>query len=495
MELKITRLSAWGAIVAVKFRLELLGAFLTLALSLGATSADAIQGTLGASCHLPGYDQPLRCVSLAVPIDYQHPQGARLNLHVTVAPAFREAASSDPLFILAGGPGQAGSELLPLLDTTFRKVRATRDIIFIDQRGTGLSGKLDCESVRSLAEQSLPEQEKALEDCLHSLKQPFGFYNTDNSARDLEQIRKALAYGRINIWGASYGTRLAQAYARLFGGSTRALILDGVASPDQIIFAWGRDGQAALDGVFRHCAEDPPCHKAFPSLREQFKSIQSAVSTGTVKLDFPHPRTAMPVRLDLPLAKFQQTIRSALYTPATRSRLPFLIDSAGKGNWRPFVAQMYGTTDISVDGPSVGLMLSVTCAEDIPRLKPETIKEEERSSFLVASEIKLVSGWCRFVNVPAIAYREPSVITVPVLLLSGTLDPVTPPRRAQSAARHMVQAQHFVVANAGHGISQLGCAPRLLREFLDRPAQALDAKCLDEIPQTSFQLGAAGPQP
>ena len=448
----------------------------------------------GRSCHLPGHDEPLRCFDVPVPLDYQRPEGERLMLHVAVASAFRESAQPDPLFVLAGGPGQAGSDILPLLDTTFPKVRATRDIVFIDQRGTGLSGKLDCASLQAVEDLPEAEQGAAIEACMRSLNRPFRVYNTENSVRDLERIRESLGYRQVNLWGASYGTRLGQAYARSFPERTRALILDGVAAPEQIIFAWGSDVQTALETMFKHCAAERGCRAAFPALPEQFKRLRQR-GDGGVALDLPHPRTAGRIRMQMTPARFVETVRVALYSAGASRSLPFLIDSADQGNWRPFLAQMFSTSDFAVTGSALGLTLAVTCAEDIPRLTPAILADEQSNSFLAASLIKQVPQWCRSVDVPPVPFREPSQIRAPALLLSGALDPVTPPRRAASAARNMAHAQHFIVDNAGHVVSPLGCAPRLLREFLDRPQRPLDAQCLREIPQVSFQLGAAGPQP
>lgn len=478
----------------MRFHLSKALALLALSCFSSALSA-APANQQGHLCHLPGYDQALRCITVTVPLDYQHPEERELALHVTLAPALRESARPDPLFVLAGGPGQAGSEILPLLDNALRKTRATRDIVFIDQRGTGLSGKLDCDSTQTLEEYTIPEQEKIVATCMRSLKQPFAFYNTINSARDVEQVRAALGYRQINLWGSSYGTRLAQTFARLFPDSLRAMILDAVAAPDQIIFAWGRDAQASLDAVFMHCAEDAGCHAAFPALRQQFSALLQQVNTGSVRLDFPHPRTARRIQMQLIPDRFLQTVRVALYSADSASRLPFLINSAAKGDWGPFLAQMYSASDFSLDGPAIGLMLSVTCAEDIPRLTPAIVADEERNSFLGGLEVKLLPAWCRYVNVPPVPYQQPSVIDAPTLLLSGALDPVTPPVRANGAAKFIAHAQHFVVANVGHGVSQSGCAPRLLREFLDNPDQALEAQCLKDIPRNGFQLGAAGPHP
>jgi pimeloyl-ACP methyl ester carboxylesterase len=449
----------------------------------------------GRNCHLPGYDQTLRCITVSVQLDYAHPGGQTLPIQVTLAPALREAARPDPVFILAGGPGQAGSEVLPILDTAFRKLRATRDIVFIDQRGTGLSGKLDCDTKESIEDSPIDEQGKLIANCMQKLNKPFALYNTENSARDIEQIRTTLGYGQIDLWGASYGTRLGQAYARLFPGSVRAMILDGVAAPDQIIFNWGRDAQAALDAVFKHCAEDRDCHSAFPALPQQFANLVKRVNGGEVSVDFMHPRTAAHIKMQLPPERFLQTVRTALYSPDVASRLPFLINSADHGDWEPFLAQMYSSSDFSLDGPSTGLMLSVTCAEDIPRITPDIVAEEERDSFMGGIEVKLLPQWCRSVNVPPITYRTPANIAVPVLLFSGARDPVTPPRRAEAAAKLMPHSQQLVVANAAHGVSQLGCAPRLMREFLDQPNQPLSAKCLQEIAPAAFQLDVAGPHP
>ncbi|HYD78826.1 MAG TPA: alpha/beta fold hydrolase [Paucimonas sp.] len=447
------------------------------------------------SCHLPGHEAPLRCVKVGVPLDYRRPTSDKVDIHVAIAPAFRQPAKPDPLFILAGGPGQAGSDLLQILDRTFRKVRATRDIVFIDQRGTGRSGKLDCESTKSLDERPLAEQERIVAACLRDLARPYAAYNTENAARDIERVRSALGYGQINIWGGSYGTRLAQAYARLFPASVRALTLDGVASPEQIIFAWGSDVQSSLDALFKQCEQDRDCGGAFPALRDQFKAVLGRVNGGAVKLDFPHPRTAARIQMHLQPTAFLQTIRAALYTPDIRSRIPFLIDSADKGNWSPFIAQMHALADMALSTPSLGLMLSVVCAEDVPRLTPATIAQEERASFLAAIELKTIPGWCRYVDVPAARPAAPRTIEAPALLLSGALDPVTPPRRAEEAMKYMKRARHVIVRNGGHIVSTLGCAPRLLREFLDRPEQPLDAQCLNDIPPIGFQLGAAGPQP
>lgn len=450
----------------------------------------------GRSCHLPGVEEALRCVSITVPSDYSAKGGPTIALHVTVAPSFRENARQDPLFVLAGGPGQAGSDVAPYLDSTFNRVRATRDVVLIDQRGTGRSGKLDCESSRS--EESLTEEQALAElrTCITQSKKPFSDYNTANSAHDIERVRTALGYEKINLWGASYGTRLAQAYARAYPKQVRSLILDGVAAPEMVIPAGGKDAQAALDALFQQCHADKPCAAAFPRLREEFAELSARVASGAVTLDVRDPRTAQRLVQKLTNTRFVRTVHSILYSPVDSRSLPYLIHSAWQGRWEPFIARSNVSSDVSAESDMSTLMhLAVVCAEDVPRLDAGTLAEDSGASFMKATVTDTMIKACPLMNVRPVPLATPTRIDVPVLMLSGALDPVTAPRRAESAARHMSKVQHFVVANAGHGISPLGCGPRLLREFLDQPEQRLDGACLKEIPSASFQVSSAGPHP
>lgn len=448
----------------------------------------------GKECHLPGTEEALRCIRLAVPLDH-HAPGATLNLHVTVAPALRESARRDPLFLLAGGPGEAGSDLVPLLNTTFRKVRATRDIVLIDQRGTGLSGKLDCKpgkNAETATEDQLLDQTRA---CIKGLNKPFNLYTTEQAARDIEAVRGALGYGPINVWGGSYGSRLAQAYARLFPASVRALVLDGVAAPDQVVPAGAHDAQAALDALFKQCADDTACANAFPGLRNEFQALAARLAATPASLSLPDPRTAETSKIDMTSMRFVGTVQNILYSQADSRRLPFLIHSAYQDRWQPFIARSNVARDFAAEGPAMPLHLAVVCAEDFPRLTPQLLEEDTKASFLSAAQVMRIGKMCEAMAVPAVPYKEPAMITAPVLLLSGALDPVTPPRRAETARKYMKNAQHLIVKNGGHIVSPLGCGPRLLREFLDQPGAPVKAGCLNDIPAPTFQLNSAGPQP
>jgi len=445
------------------------------------------------SCHLPGVEEALLCMKLPVPLDPAQ-AGKTLQLHVTIAPALREGARRDPLFVLAGGPGEAGSDVLTILNTAMRRVRPTRDIVFIDQRGTGLSGKLECEPGLDEDSSLTDEQiDAALVRCIRASKAPFAAYTTANAARDIEQVRRALGYGKINLWGGSYGTRLGQAYARAYPANVRTLILDAVAAPDQVIPAGGRDSQAALDKLFGQCDADPACRKAFPGLRAEFDGLVAKVGKG-LAISLPDPRTARQVDIDMTSARLLGTVHNMLYSPADARRLPFLVHSAARGRWQPFVARRNLGADSTPEGSSATLLyLAVICAEDMPRFTPALIASDDAP--LTRDFARRLPGLCRAMNVPAASLPAPTPIEVPALLLSGALDPVTAPHRAARAAQTMPRAQLLVAPNVGHGVSQLGCAPRLLRAFLDHPEQKVDGSCLNEIPAPTFQLGSAGPQP
>lgn len=432
---------------------------------------------------------------LPVSLDYAKAAAGTLSLHVTVAPALREGARPDPLFVLAGGPGEAGSDVVPLLATAFRRVRPTRDIVFIDQRGTGLSGKLECgPGTDDDAVLSDDQVDVAVRRCIAASRAPFAAYTTANAARDIEQVRRALGYVRINLWGGSYGTRLAQVYARLYPDSVRSLMLDAVAAPNQVIPAGGRDSQAALDRLFDGCARDAACHKAYPNLRAEYEGLVARLDAAPVKLILPDPRTAQQVETVMTGARLLGTVHSMLYAPGDAHRLPFLVHSAAQGRWQPFVARRNLAADFNAAGsPATLLHLAVVCAEDVPRLTPALAARDD--SPLTRAIAGRLPGLCKVMNVPVVPYAEPAVIAAPVLLLSGGQDPVTPQHRADEAARTMSHAQSLSAPNAGHGVSQLGCAPRLLRTFLDRPQDKLDGACLKEIPAPTFQLGSAGPQP
>lgn len=446
------------------------------------------------TCHLPGQREVLRCATIAVPRDYADETRGTLDLHVAIAPAIRAKAAADPLFVLAGGPGQAGSEIVSLLDKAFSKVRASRDVVFIDQRGTGRSGRLTCDESPDPLTSSDSEQEAAMLACLRGFGDRLLSYTTKAAAEDLERVRETLGATQINLWGGSYGSRLAQVYAQRHPDRVRSLILDGVVDADLIIGNGDIDFDAALDALLQRCADDADCARAFPSLRTALQDVLAALGRD-VTTTVPHPRNGRPTAVTISRKRLLRTIQFLLYSPRSAAQLPYLIARAHADDWRPLLAIQVSSADLEVAQPAPGLLATIACREDWPRLAPEQRAERARAPTFGSLDLDAIDAVCGALALPAAPPAPMQTLAMPSLLLSGALDPATPPSRADLARRHLPQAQHAIAANAGHIVSNSGCAPALLRRFLDAPLQPVDAACLAEIALPAFQTSAAGAAP
>lgn len=445
------------------------------------------------SCHLPGQSEALRCATLAVPRDYANASAGTLQLHVAVATAIRARAKADPLFVLAGGPGQAGSDIVFLLDTALAKVRATRDIVFIDQRGTGRSGNLRCADDAQALGRSDDELKAATLACLRGYGKDLLFYSTAAAAHDIERVREALGATQINLWGGSYGSRLAQAHARLYPGSVRSLILDGVVDAQLIIGDDRTEFEAALDAVLQRCAEDRDCNRAFPALRQQLDALLQRLDAGTVTATLPHPRSGTPMTVPISRQRLLATLKLMLYSTRSAAQLPYVTARAAADDWRPLLALQANSVDLATAAPAPGLLLALTCREDWPRLS--AAHRAQAAGGIGASSLAAIDALCGELALPALAAAPGQNIAAPALLLSGALDPVTPPAHAELARRGLAQAQHLIAANVAHIVSGQGCTPRLLRQFLDAPLQPVDATCLADIALPPLQTSAAGAAP
>lgn len=462
-------------------------------LSLLCAAGAAAAFDAGQTCHLPGQRDALRCLRIDVPRDAG--RGGTVSLHVAVAPAVRTQAEPDPLFVLAGGPGQAGSDVVFLLDTAFAKVRATRDVVFIDQRGTGRSGRLDCADDPDALARSDDELQAAALACLQGLGNGLLPYTTAAAAEDLDRVRSALGYARINLWGGSYGTRLAQVYAQAHPDRVRSLILDGVVDADLVLGANGPEFQAALDALFDRCTNDAECRRAFPALREQLNALLQRLDATNLTVALPHPRSGQPLTAPLSRQRLLQTLRQLLYSTDSAARLPYLIARADAGDWRPLLALQASSIDLSAAPAASALLLAMTCREDWPRLTAALRAGEAGTDVFGDTALRALDALCGAIALPPAPLPPAQTLDMPALLLSGALDPVTPPARAERARAALPQAQHVIAAHSGHIVSGRGCSPALLRRFLDAPVQPIDAACLAEIALPAFQTSAAGAAP
>ena len=458
-------------------------------------------------CQLSAPGLPTRlaaeCGTLTVFEDRASGSGRQIQLKVAVVPTISRDPAPDPLFILAGGPGQAATEFYPQLASAFDKIHDRRDIVLVDQRGTGGSNPLDCsphwdsEALQSGGSQELRE---ALNSCLRQLDADPALYTTPLAMDDLDQVRGALGYERINLYGVSYGTRAALTYMRMYPDRVRSAILDGVWPYGVALGATASpSAQRALDLLFDRCAADAACGRAFPDVRAEFASVLETVRRGPVKVDLAHPITGVRTEMDLTADTLGTGIRLLSYSPETAALLPLLIHaSQSTGDYRLLAAQSLMVAEDLQEGIAEGMSYSVTCAEDFPYYTLEEATRAGEGSYLgstIAQGLDQVCALWPRGAVPA-DFNSPVQSPAPVLLLSGEADPVTPPSNGEFAARTLPNSLHLVAPGQGHGLISRGCVPDLAAGFVERGStRGLDAGCVADLRPAPFFTSFAGPEP
>ncbi|HEX7181546.1 MAG TPA: alpha/beta fold hydrolase [Thermoanaerobaculia bacterium] len=450
-------------------------------------------------CHLKEFREEVLCGKLRVWEDRAARSGRTIDVHVAVLPALRRESARDPLFLLAGGPGQGARGYAPLVPIAFQEVRRGRDIVLVDLRGTGASNPLGCDVGDPLEAASSPDGVFDLAPCRKALKADPRFYTTGPAVDDLDDVRAALGYERINLWGGSYGTRAALVYAQRHPEHVRTVVLDG-AAPFEISLPLynARGAQRALDRLLADCEADPLCRKAYPDLRGETEALLADLDREPERTTLRHPRTGRPFDLTVTRGAFASGLRGMLYTPGHASLIPSVVHAARRHDFDPFAAAALETAAWSTETMSLGLTLSVLCAEDVPRITDAQAEREVRGTFLEDFEIEAWRQMCAqwpHGPVPAdVANVQP--LQVPALILSGDLDPVTPPRWGEVMKAHFRNARHVVVPGAAHNTSRTGCVPDLIAGFIDKGrADGLDASCVKKTRRPPFVIDSSGTAP
>jgi pimeloyl-ACP methyl ester carboxylesterase len=475
----------------------------SLSRALHALVAVAIGGVAGlaaaqplADCRVPGIRNSVQCGVVQRALDPLRPDGPKIDVHYVVVPAMARRKWPDPVFLLAGGPGQsaigAAGRTMPL----FSRLNNRRDIVFVDQRGTGRSAPLDCAQTRheTLAEQADREQQiELLMRCKADLRKlPYikadsdlGLFTTTIAMQDLEAVRRQLDAPQLNLIGVSYGTRAALEYMRQFPQAVRRSVLDAVAPPDMVLPAsFSTDGQAAFDALLTACERDAACARTYPALRADWAALLKSL---------PRPATAAralsgtPEQFTLTRDLVLGAVRGALYAPAVAAALPAAITEAAAGRFDALAglgALLNSRKGVQL---AMGMHFSVVCAEDAPLLDKATdAPGADFGSDFAALYRRVCAQWPRGA-VPAAFYTVPPTQT-PTLLFSGGLDPATPPRHGERIAKALgPAAQHVVVPNAGHGALAIGCTRDLVYRFIeaadDGEATRIDASCVKSVPR------------
>lgn len=439
------------------------------------------------------------CGTLSVPENRQQPDGRALDLTWAVIPARSATVDPDPVFFLAGGPGQSARDIAPIMQGPFGDVNRTRDLVFLDQRGTGGSNALACDFDEELLmdDQDMEELDRLLRDCLETLDADVRYYTTMDGARDLEALRAHIGAEQVNLVGGSYGTRMAQVYLRAFPDRVRSVILDGVV-PSRLRLGseHAEKLDQALENLFVACEADTACAERFPDLAIRFDELKSSYAEQPLEIQVTHPRTGIAEPITFSDEVLAGSLRFLAYSPEAQMMIPYLVhEAATTGRPERLAAQAMIVGDQMGDAIAIGLNFSVGCSEDWPHWPADS----DASGTLLGNSMRdlyaRVCDWWPAEPVD-VDFFQAFTSDVPVLLLSGERDPVTPPEYGEEAARQFENGRHLVAPGRGHIVVGNGCIAGIATQFVREASVAdLDTECMDTIGPEPFFLNLLGPAP
>jgi pimeloyl-ACP methyl ester carboxylesterase len=414
-------------------------------------------------------------------------------LKVIVIPA-RSKQPGEPVFFLSGGPGQAATADAAYAATSWQ--RQDHDVVLVDMRGTGEGHRLDCQlgSDDELQAYLVPIffEGSRFSACREELEKKADLtqYTTPIAMQDLDEVRQALGYGKIHLEGGSYGTRAALTYLRMYGQNVRSAFLSGLSPlSNRSPLFHAAAAQRAFDLTVAECEAEAPCRAAYPHVREDLAAILQRLREKPARAQVSHPVTGAPAELLLSEPAFTDGLRVMLYSAERGRRVPLLLQRARAGDFTPFAEAALQSSRGLRSALRFGLLLSVTCSEDVARIRPEEVDRETAGSFIgshrVRGQMAACAEWPK-AEVPE-DYFRPFTSEVPVLLVSGNLDPVTPPQWAEEARKSLPNSLH-VVTPGGHTAGN-ECIDSLARELFRRgTVQGLDTRCVAALRNPPFVL-------
>jgi pimeloyl-ACP methyl ester carboxylesterase len=448
-------------------------------------------------CKVEGLEEEVLCGNLPVWENRTTKQGRKIDLYMVVLSAQSPNPAPDPVFYINGGPGYGSAGAAAGFARIFSEIRKQRDLVFVDQRGTGKSHALHCD---------LPGSETDLQGWVRTLfpletlkacerrlaaQADLTQYTTTIAMDDLDDVRAWLGYERINVFGGSYGTRAAQAYLRQHPDHVRSAILTGVMTMDaRMPFYHAIKAQQSIDKLFDDCAAAEACRAAFPDLRGDLRKVVARLDQGPVRQEIEDPKTKKPVALSIGKGAFTTTLRSMQYSPFLSQRIPLYVHMAAEGDYRPMIKMTL--LDRNDSGWDIGMYLSITCAEDVARIDPKAVPAIVADTYQGDDRIRDQVAACAFwprARVPE-SFFQPVESAAPVLMLTGWLDPATPPEWAAEVQRHMPNSLNVVIRDGAHspgGITHIECYPKLISDFVANGTPfGLDTSCVKEMKRPAF---------
>jgi pimeloyl-ACP methyl ester carboxylesterase len=416
----------------------------------------------------------LRCGTLEVPENRARPEGRKIGLNIVILPA-TGPVRLPPIFDLEGGPGLRSTNSVGFYLTDGAAYRAGRDVVLIDQRGTGGSNPLLCPELDDPERQYQPLYPPALvQACRDRLaaRADLTRYGTDEAAADLDAVRAALGAERIDLVALSYGTTLALRYAALHPERVRAMVLFAAVPPEaRPPRSHAPAATRALGMIVRDCARTPACQQAYPALGREFAGATRA----------------LPAQLSRDV--FLEKLRNLMYAPEGAARIPQILHRAAAGDLAPFYA---ATRRTAPTGLADGVYLGITCSESMAGMDREATEASMRTPFgnyRLFMQREACRHWPTFAPEPG--FFDPPAPAMPLLLISGERDPVAPPDWAEAIARRSPHARHLVLPGGGHvfdGMTGIEtCLDPLVRSFLENPDPAtLDTGCVAAMRPPAF---------
>jgi pimeloyl-ACP methyl ester carboxylesterase len=442
------------------------------------------------------------CATYSVPENRAAPNGRKLTLNI----AWLQATSNgeklpDPVFFLAGGPGQSAVDTFPGLNPVFKEVRKQRDVVLIDQRGTGHSNVLTCkpaEADKEAFDTSPDAMQAQAAQCVDALskKADLRHYTTTDAIADLDDVRQAIGAAQLNLVGISYGTRVAQQYAMRYPQSTRSIVLDSVV-PNALglgnIFARNLDDALSLQ--FGVCSKDPVCKKTLGDPRAELDVLLTKLRATPAQVQYRDATSGETKQGTLRAETVAGLVRMYAYMPLASGLLPKLIHEANAGHYDGLMALSQMMSGQMEDGMALGMQLSVVCSEDASSM---VSRAEDANTVLGNLMPSGMAAMCKVwpKGTPPADFHTPLASKVPALVLEGEFDPVTPPRYGKDVVQHLPNGRLFVLKGQGHNVIGAGCMPKLFTQFIEKAdAKTLDGSCLDKLAYASPFLSFNGAQP
>lgn len=459
------------------------GFVLAVALLLGGRCAaeDAPETLKLTACTLPNIGETARCGVLEVPEDPDRPAGRQLPIHVAVLPATSGSALPDPIAVLMGGPGEDAIGAAADYADQFAALRQDRDLLFVDQRGTGQSAPLHCDlfspgdAAASLRDVFPLAAVAACETVLAGAAD-LTRYDYPYFARDLEQIRRALGYGKLNLFAGSYGTRAAQVYLRAYPDSVRTAYLGSVVPLDvSTPLSFAHTAQSALDRLFDDCHADPACQSTYPALRDEVTELLARLDAGQILVTVP----AHAERVPLSRGRVAEWIRAKLYRPKSSTDLPWLLHRAFAGDAQPVAEDILGNAREADGALSFGLLFAITCNEDVPFIQDGEVAPQTAGTvfgdYRLRQQQAACASWPRS-PLPE-GYRKPIATAVPTLFVTGELDGDTPLWFTGRVAAGFSEQAIIVAHGQGHTEWSDCLAARYAQLLRSGTVRGLDTNC------------------